>query len=144
MFRSILVAVDGSEHAAWALDEAIDLARAEGARLTLITVVPALPVVVGGYAVATDGELEAEAERLLDDAAKRVPDGVPFAAVRRAGPVAQAILDRIEQGEHDLVVLGSRGHGAFHSLLLGSVSGAILHRSPVPVLIVHARSPSAA
>ena len=144
MFHSILVAVDGSEHSAWALDEAVDLARAEGARLTLITVVPSPPVVVGGYVVSTEDELGAEAERLLDEAAARVPDGIPVAAVRRTGPVAQAILDRVEQGEHDLVVIGSRSHGALHSLLLGSVSRAILHRCPVPVLIVHILVPRSA
>jgi nucleotide-binding universal stress UspA family protein len=144
MFRSILVAIDGSKSAEAALEQAIELARSEGARLTLIGVAvrPAWIPVSYMAALPTDAELEAEVERRLDRAAERVPDDVPVATVVRSGSPAQAILDRIQQGLHDLVVMGSRGRGGFQSLLLGSVSQAVLRRSPVPVLIVHvARAP---
>ena len=53
-----------------------------------------------------------------------------------AQPVLPALLRQIEQGHHDLVVMGSRGRGAFRSALLGSVSHYVLHHSPVPVPIV--------
>jgi nucleotide-binding universal stress UspA family protein len=140
MFHSILVAFDGSRPAEAALDQAIDLARSQGARLTLIGVAVSPAWVIAGYAppLPSVQELEAEVQRLLDRAAARVPDDVPVATVVRYGSPAQAILDRVEKGGHDLVVMGSRGHGGIQSLLLGSVSGDVLRRSPVPVLVVHA------
>jgi nucleotide-binding universal stress UspA family protein len=147
MIRSILVAFDGSKAAEAALEQAIAIAQGEGARLTLIGVATRPPWLAPTYmaALPTDAELEAEVERRLDEALERVPDDVPVAAVVRSGVPAQAILERVEQGRHDLVVIGSRGRGGVQSLLLGSVSRAVLHRCPVPVLVVHeARIPLAA
>ncbi len=142
MFRSILVAVDGSRAAAAALTQAVDLARAEGARLTLISVAsaPRWPIAPAPFYVPRPGEeeLERQARQVLEQAEARVPDGVPVSTVVRRGGIAEAILDRVEKGEHDLVVMGSRGLGRAGSLLLGSVSRAVLAGSPVPVLIARA------
>lgn len=141
MFHRILVAVDSSKHAWRAFEEAVDLALAEGAWLTILTV-PARPPVpfVAPYTapLPSSEELEASARSLVARMAALVPPEVPARTVVAAGPPARAILDQIEVGAHDLVVMGSRGHGAARSLLLGSVSHAVLQRSPVPVLIVHA------
>ena len=138
MFRSILVAVDNSPAAERALDEAIDLARAEGARLTLINVAtPPKVLFPSTYVVplTSEEEQEQEAQKVLDAAEARVPDGVPVSTVVRTGPAVEAILERAEQGQHDLIVMGSRGLGAAGALLLGSVSRGVLAHSPVPVLI---------
>jgi nucleotide-binding universal stress UspA family protein len=142
MFRSILVAVDGSRAARKALEESIDLARGEGARLTLISVAaPPRWRVAGTYALPfpSESELEREAQSIVDRAEALVPDDVPVSTVVRRGQPAKAILDRVECGEHDLVVMGSRGLGRAGSLLLGSVSRTVLAHSPVPVLIAPAR-----
>lgn len=141
MFRSILVALDDSAASAAALDQAIDLARAEGARLTLISVAapprwrPAGPFVPP---YPTDAQLEDEARALLDRAEERVPDDVPVATVLRSGLAEKEILERADCACHDLIVMGSRGLGPAASLVLGSVSRAVVARSSIPVLIARA------
>jgi nucleotide-binding universal stress UspA family protein len=75
---------------------------------------------------------------MLRAAAGRVPDGLPVHTVMSGKAVRRALIEQIESGEHDLVVMGSRGRGALRSALLGSVSHYALNHSPVPVLVVRA------
>jgi nucleotide-binding universal stress UspA family protein len=143
VFRNILVAVDGSAHADRALSEAIDIARGSNARLTIITAVtePRTGVTMAlaaGAAAGLGPALLHEADRIVRAAADRVPDDVSVTTILTEKPIRSAILERIRDGGHDLVVMGSRGRGTVRSAVLGSVSHHILHHSPVPVLIVHA------
>ena len=140
MFLNILVAFDGSPDADEALSQAIDLAQSEHARLTVLTAVAGLPPVAyygSAVALALEGA-EDEAAEILGRARDRVPDDLKVATVLVNQPVSGAIVRQITEGDHDLVVMGSRGRGAVASALLGSVSRAVLDHSPVPVLIVHA------
>jgi len=142
MFRNILVAVDGSRHADRALAEAIDLATANHARLTILTAVPKIPAwTATPMAVATAQvvaeELEHETVELLERAVALVPADVPVIKILSHEPVRHALLHRLRGGEHDLLVMGSRGRGAVSASLLGSVSHYALNHSPVAVLIVH-------
>ncbi len=145
MFRRILVAVDGSGHADAALAQAIDLAQSEHARLTVMTAVtPIPPTAYATPGAVTSGLLEAvhaDAEAILRTARDRMPDDLPVRTVLTEQPVRNALIHEIDKGDHDLVVMGSRGRGAVRSALLGSVSHYVLHHSPVPVLIVHAEHP---
>ena len=143
MFRNILVAIDGSPDAEQALGHAIDLASGLHARLTVFSAVPLPPP----YAYATPGagslgdlagQARAETEQIVSDAVDRVPDDVSVTSVIKEDPPKPALLKQIVEGQHDLVVMGSRGRGAVRSALLGSVSHHVLHHSDVPVLIVHA------
>ncbi len=147
MFRSILVPVDGSAASEAALAEAIELAREVHGRLTLLWVATLPRWVPSGYGPVVPARqvLAADAERFLERVEERVPGDVPVASIVRVGSPARAILERIEQAGHDVVVMGSRGHGTLPSLVLGSVSRAVVHRSPVPVIVVHAsRAPAVA
>jgi nucleotide-binding universal stress UspA family protein len=144
MFRNILVSVDGSPDSERALNEAIDLAKLSNARLTILTAIvhPASWAYSGinaGAAQQVAGELEQEAKQILHDAEQRVPQEISVTTILSSDPIRQALLKRIDEGQHDLVVMGSRGRGAVASTVLGSVSHHMLHHSPVPVLIVHAQ-----
>jgi nucleotide-binding universal stress UspA family protein len=143
MFRSILIPVDGSAHADAALTQAIELARCEESRLTLLCAWQPYPW-YGGESMAVvdveqlDADIEAEARRTVQSAFERVPGGIAARAEVVCEHPADAILHAVEKEGHDLIVMGSRGRGGLRSLFLGSVSQSVLHRSRVPVMIVHA------
>jgi nucleotide-binding universal stress UspA family protein len=140
MFRNILVAVDGSPDADEALLQAIDLAVSEHSRLTVSTGTPAPPAVAycGGAGALAAEAIAAESEKVLVRARDRVPANLHVTAVLVGHPIGEALVHQVQQGHHDLIVMGSRGHGAVRSAVFGSVSQSVLHHSPVPVLIVHA------
>lgn len=150
MFTKILVAYDRSRHAKAALVQAVDIARTQHAALTLLTSFSpmlAWPGVGLGALPQTiyDEIIEAghaEAQVSLDEAQQLLPEGL-LATLRVAhGSAAQSILDEVDKGDHDLIVMGSRGLGDAGSMLLGSVSHRVLHSTVVPVLIVTARGAS--
>jgi nucleotide-binding universal stress UspA family protein len=77
---------------------------------------------------------EPQAARIARQARESVPDHAPMTCVVANEPVRQALIRQFTIGQRDLVVAGSRVHGAVNSAVLGSASEYMLHRSPVPVL----------
>lgn len=143
MFHNILVCVDGSAHADRALSEAIDLATAENARLTILTAIARPPFwastsYTAGSIESMAADLEAEAKAALRTAVDRVPESIPVTKILSTRPIREVLMERIRDGGHDLVVMGSRGRGALTASFLGSVSHFALNHSHLPVLIVHA------
>jgi nucleotide-binding universal stress UspA family protein len=62
--------------------------------------------------------------------------GINTTALLVHGKTVEAILQEASDVEADLIVVGSHGRGAMYQLLVGSVSEWILHKSPLPVLII--------
>ena len=142
MFHRLLVAFDGSSHAHRALTEAIDLAGTIHADVAVLTVVPDPSDAVLGYIAQSPDEHLGEqtmsnAQDMLDGAVDTVPEGLPVTSILKRGEAGRAIVDEAAAGDHDLIVMGSRGRGGLRSLVLGSVSHHVLHSSAVPVLVVH-------
>jgi nucleotide-binding universal stress UspA family protein len=138
MFRNLLVAVDGSPHSDRAVAEAVDLAQAGDGTMTLVSVSAPPQIWPSAYVVTVpDADLEQAAQDVVDKAAEAIPAGVPVTKLVRIGRPADEIVAAAKEGRLDLIVMGARGRGAATSLLLGSVSHAVLNQSPAAVLIVH-------
>jgi nucleotide-binding universal stress UspA family protein len=137
MFKSILVAWDGSEHAKRALSEAIDLARTQSGRLTLMTVAAPIHAWPGYVPPVTEADLSSAAEKTLAEGEALVPEGIPVSGRTVVGDPAMEIVKRAKAANHDLIVMGSRGRGAVRSAVLGSVSHSVLNHTTVPALIIH-------
>lgn len=138
-FKRILVAVDGSDHGLQAARAAARLARALGARLTVLAVYHAPSPALGepNYSTALGEALE-EARETIERARQAVlgTDGPTPETEWLAGPPADTIISAARDGEYDLIVVGTRGRGRIQSALLGSVSSAVAARAGRPVLVV--------
>lgn len=141
MFERILLATDGSEHAARALEYARDLAIHDGAEVIVVHAFEPVPSYLGApikgdlvaHHVNVGREIANQAKAELEDA------GVAADVEVLQGPAAQAILDVADTRAVDLIVMGSRGQGELTSLLLGSVSHRVIIHSKVPVMVVKAQ-----
>ncbi len=135
----IVVGVDSSEAAHRALDWALDEARR---RQAVVEVVHAWhPSYVGASpwaGVPIDPDMfESAAREVLDriiEAADTEGLAAPAEPVLVWGSAAKAILEAAKGA--DLVVVGSRGHGGFTGLLLGSVSSQVVHHASCPTVVV--------
>jgi nucleotide-binding universal stress UspA family protein len=136
-YGNILVALDGSPDAEAALLHAVTLARDQNARLTLLSVAPRSPVPTGA-GVPPPPDLTEVHEELLREALELVPGDVGVTTRLEHGDPASAILERVEEGSCDLVVMGSHGHSRVHRALMGSVSERVLRGARVPVLLMRA------
>ncbi len=164
MFKNILVATDGSDHADKAVDLATDMAAKYGASLTVLSVKeggaltddakrlaadrgvdlnPVLDIPDVAAVAPESGAMVRDVEGIL--ATHRIQAGLAVAIMEEArdragadqradiqgriesGDVAEAILAVAEDKGVDLIVMGSRGLGAFKNLLVGSVSQKVSH-----------------
>ncbi|MGJ7441749.1 universal stress protein [Aquipuribacter sp. MA13-6] len=134
----VVVGLDGSPAAARVLAAARGEAARLGCGLTVVGAVPPLPSAVADTPRVGEAEQarahEARA-RLAALVASADVDRLPSVDVRVEADTAAEVLTRHARGARMLVV-GTRGHGALRRLLLGSVSRAVLHHAPCPVLVV--------
>lgn len=135
----VVVGIDGSKGAHRALEWAVHEAEVRGARLLVIHTW-FYPYVGSPAFVQVDPALLREgAQELLDHAVAQVRAGHPDLDVTGSlleGSAAHALVEAGQ--EADLVVVGSRGHGGFAGLLLGSVSQQCVHHATCPVVVVPA------
>jgi nucleotide-binding universal stress UspA family protein len=137
--RRVVVGVDGSEECKPALDFAFAYADRTNAPLTAVhvlhTLAPGPPYASRYVGDRYAGELS-KAEPIIDEFLSvhvRKHPGVEVSREIVAGSTGRVLCDASEQAA--LLVVGSRGRGAFQSLLLGSVGQAVLHNARCPVVI---------
>jgi nucleotide-binding universal stress UspA family protein len=149
----LLLATDGSEPSLEAARLVRDLLNpAALARVTVLAVVPPLETMpfyaaYAGYGMSGGGmpsqetrdALAASAEQTAQDALQRTVKELNTTApvetaVRHGSPTDEIVRCATESGV-GLIVMGSRGWGEMHAVLLGSVSERVLHTAHCPVLI---------
>jgi nucleotide-binding universal stress UspA family protein len=144
MFRSIVVGTDGSDTACKAVEEAIDLAKAVGAALSIVSAYEPVPKArMRDEARQTPSDLQwmvnprEEVDLTLSDAADKVREaGVEVETFAREGDPADAILDVAEERDADLIIVGNKGMTGARRFLLGSVPDKVSHHAPCSVLII--------
>ena len=142
-YTNALIAYDGSPEADQALAHGVALAHSSGARLTLLTVVPDAPAIVGPAPITRDqlaAEVESELKSTLAAARDALPQDVSVTTLMRTGDAASSIVGVAKELRCDVILMGTRGRGRIGSLF-GSVSLAVMHRAPVPVIVVHVPAP---
>lgn len=143
MFK-ILLAIDGSEGSDKAIDKTIEIAEKMEAEITILSVVENVPILI--LPEITAHNLDSLLESLENKARKIVKTGEKAFAEKGlnyktliekgTGPVAETICRVAEQGEFDLVVMGSRGLGGLKEFLLGSVSNKVAHDVKTSIMLV--------
>ncbi|HEU4947179.1 MAG TPA: universal stress protein [Kribbella sp.] len=136
----VVVGVDGSETSIAAVDFAFEQAQATGATLTAVLAWRD-PVWTGpGEQVPLVydlDELEQENAAVLAESLAGHTEKYPDVTVNRKlvrGHTAEVLVEAARSAQ--LLVVGSRGRGAFRGMLLGSVSRSMLHHSPCPVAVI--------
>ena len=141
MYRKIVVTLDRSALAEQALTHAVEIAKAFGGRIALLTVVPVMQQLMqNGSTINIDWDAEvAEDEQYLAGVLARVQEaGVQVSSEIRRGDVAEEILRYIEEIGADLIVMSTHGRSGLGRWVYGSIADRVLRHSPVPVLLVRA------
>jgi nucleotide-binding universal stress UspA family protein len=148
MYRRIVVPLDGSELAEWALPHGEELARIIGVPLHLIRVVDV--VSTAGFPMddfaysdnllinARQSEEIAAADYLAELQERYMEQPLLVTIERRIGRITQELLSAARDG--DLYVMASHGRGGVSRLFLGSVAEELTRHSRVPVMVIRAQT----
>jgi nucleotide-binding universal stress UspA family protein len=138
MFKSIVWATDGSEGADQALSLVQELAKEDGATVTIVHVVERLEG-SGGIGQPRRVDEEELQQHFRDVTDQLKAEGIE-ATLKIRGDVgvrpAHEVVNTAKEVNADLIVAGTRGRSAIAGLLLGSTTHRLLHISPCPVLVV--------
>lgn len=139
--RTILVAVDFSEHSDAAVDAATALAKKLGADIHIVHAFDLRIPMLTPYEVAIpepyiEESREAAVAKLNTVAKKIQGEGVRVESHMAEAPPARAIAHAAEQVGADLVVIGTRGHTGLKHIFLGSVAEATMRLAPCSVWAV--------
>jgi nucleotide-binding universal stress UspA family protein len=139
MFKTVIWATDGSETADLALGYAKHLVAAGGTILVVHAEEHFYGGRSGGYPVLADeDELKAKIRSQVDELCAGGLDARLEIVLGHPGQSAHAITECAREHAADVIVVGTRGLGPVHGLLVGSVTHRLLHTAPCPVFAVPA------
>jgi nucleotide-binding universal stress UspA family protein len=154
MFERILVPLDGSQEAHKALEYAIEIAKLFNSEIEILHVIPfvnqyvdfmpypspgfndifSVPGWVNDYLTKLEENNRKMLEEALFSAIELAPDLIISTKILKGKP-GLTIVNEAFNEKFDLIVMGSRGLGMLHDMLLGSVSNYVVNNVKKPVLI---------
>jgi nucleotide-binding universal stress UspA family protein len=143
MYKKILVPIDGSETSRRGLDEAIQLARDNSAKIRLVHVVNTAVVAVeypGGSPMDDVSNVRDNSEAVMKGAADIVSrSGLTAETVILGTPIentGELIVHQATEWPADIIVMGTHGRRGLPRVVLGSNAEYVLRHTSVPVLLV--------
>jgi nucleotide-binding universal stress UspA family protein len=140
MYKRILVTLDQSQLAEQALPHALEVAKAFGACIDLLSVVPIYTYsddTLTGPVILDWEPIRAGAEEYLGGVASRVREaGVECTTQIERGDVAEEILRFCAEAACDLIVMSTHGRSGLGRWVYGSIADKVLRHAKVPVLLV--------
>ena len=135
--KKILVPIDGSKNSFRGLNLAILLARQSHAIISGLFVVPLSKPKKNDPLSKIEKSLLLDAGKFMRNAKiKAAKNGILFIDKVLYGSEGQKIVSFAKKRNFDLIIIGSRGRVSVKEIFLGSTSNYVLHKSPVPVIIV--------
>ncbi|MDD2218934.1 MAG: universal stress protein [Desulfoplanes sp.] len=140
--KTILCAVDFSEHSAAVADYSKTMAKALGASVKVLYVAPSLTQYVGFHVPPTSiesfvGEIVSGAEKTMDAfLEERFGEECKAEGAVVTGYAAEEILDFAKENKVDMIIMGTHGRKGIDRILFGSVAEKIVQTSSVPVLTI--------
>jgi nucleotide-binding universal stress UspA family protein len=131
----LVVGFDGSTCACRALDRAADLAHELGSEVVAVFAA-ALPGPPSGEMTDYRRAVEAHGSRVLEQAAAIVGDRAPLTTSVIDGSIEDVLIEIAAQRNAQMIVVGTHGERPIVGVVLGSTPYRLVHRSPVPVLVV--------
>lgn len=136
-WKKILLATDGSEPSARALDRAADFASSYGGELAVLSVAD-VPAEFFGEAPDIGKRLVEQARKRAEEAKSQAAQrGVTAEALVRQGDAHQVIVDVAADLGADVIFMGPRGRKGVKKLVMGSVTEKVIGYATCPVLVVH-------
>lgn len=140
MFKNLLLAVDGSEHSKRAADNAIELAKlTEGASVELLYVVQGNKSKSDILHYGDSDTASHKRKQLLASYEKKIAAeniDVHSTVLHGKDGIAEPIISHANEGNYDVLILGSRGLSTVQTMVLGSVSHKVIKYVKAPVLMV--------
>ena len=138
MYKSIVLAYDGSKFSNKALQEAINIAKSSGGSLLILSIVD----ITDEFEAQAPGLTDRMTEKLLKLSQKALQKAVTAKVKAKievhVGDAYEMIVDISKKKKADIIVMGSHGRTGLTRLLMGSVTSRVIGHAPCSVLVVKA------
>lgn len=140
-YKHILTLTDFSDYSKRAVEEAAKIAKCQGSKLTVLHIAHDQSQFSLYINESQYKEIKKKIDLEVEENFSKLEDDIPIlkdmeweSYVRRGTPYIEALYE-MEDGDYDLVVIGSHGEGGFKRLVHGSTAGKILRHCPISILI---------